>query len=97
MTGMRRDEIEDVVGRALESAGTAGGPPGTGQYFFAIATAPFSGGVFGHRMTNLAGAIAGQQGARLPGARRFERRRENERSGVEVEQALITRIEALAA
>ncbi len=78
-------------------SGTVGGPPRTGQFFFAIAPAPFSGGVFGHRMTDLTGAIAGQEGARLPGARRLERRRENERSGVEVEEALIARIEALAA
>ena len=48
-------------------------------------------------MTDLTDAIAGQEGARLPGARRLEQRRENERSGVEVEETLIARIEALAA
>lgn len=77
-------------------AGTAGGPPRTGQFFFAIAADLFSDGVFGQRMTDLTDAIDGQAGARLPGAHRLERRRKNEGSGVEVEKALIEQIEALA-
>ena len=77
-------------------SGTKGGPPRTGHFFFAVSPNQYSDGVFGKRIKDLTGAIACQEGARLPGALRFERRRENERSGVQVEEALIEQIEAIA-
>jgi (2R)-3-sulfolactate dehydrogenase (NADP+) len=77
-------------------AGTVGGPPKTGQFFFSIDPEPFSDGVFGRRIEVLTDAITRQEGARLPGARRLKRRRHHEQHGVEVDDALIKRINALA-
>jgi (2R)-3-sulfolactate dehydrogenase (NADP+) len=77
-------------------AGTAGGPPATGQFFIAIDPASFSGAGFASRMTELASAITDQPGARLPGQRRLENRRRNlAAGGVEVDDALIGRIQAI--
>ena len=77
-------------------SGTVGGPPKTGQFFFAVAANLFSHGIFGPRIKELGDAIAAQVGARLPGARRLERRRENDRIGIEIEESLIERIEVFA-
>ncbi|MBT3557434.1 MAG: Ldh family oxidoreductase [Rhodospirillales bacterium] len=74
-------------------AGTAGGPPKTGQFFFAVNADQFSGGAFGERMADLGGAISGQGDARLPGTRRLDQRANNEQNGVEVDDALIARIQ----
>lgn len=77
-------------------AGTAGGPPATGQFFIALDPASFSGAGFASRMTDLAAAITDQPGARLPGQRRLENRRRNlAAGGVEVDDALIGRIQAI--
>jgi (2R)-3-sulfolactate dehydrogenase (NADP+) len=75
-------------------SGTAGGPPRTGQFFIAVAPDSFSGGVFDARMSGLTQAITDQPGTRLPGSRRRSNRPRHERDGVEVEEALIERIEA---
>jgi (2R)-3-sulfolactate dehydrogenase (NADP+) len=75
-------------------SGTAGGPPKTGQCFIAFDPAAFS-DVFSQQVAGLAGAIAGQEGARLPGARRQAARARTERDGVSVDAALASRIEAL--
>jgi len=72
-------------------AGTAGGPPGTGQCFMAFDPSAFSND-FGTRIADLATAITDQSGARLPGARRFDNRQKIEREGVFVDQELISRI-----
>lgn len=76
-------------------AGTAGGPPRTGQFFIALDPASFSGDGFGARMNDLAAAITDQPGARLPGQRRLENRRRHEAGGVTVDDTLIARIEAI--
>lgn len=74
-------------------SGTAGGPPKTGQFFFAIDPAPFSGGAFAERIADLVAAIDAQDGARLPGSRRFSNRDRIEREGTDVADELIKRID----
>ncbi|MDF1734687.1 MAG: Ldh family oxidoreductase [Minwuia sp.] len=77
-------------------AGTAGGPPATGQFFIALDPASFSGAGFASRMTDLAAAITDQPGARLPGQRRSENRQRNMAAGgVAVDDTLIARIQAI--
>lgn len=75
-------------------SGAAGGPPKTGQCFIAFDPSAFS-EVFSRQVASLAGAIAAQEGARLPGTRRRAARQRTEREGVSVDAALIERIEAL--
>jgi len=74
-------------------AGTNGGPPGTGQFFIAIDPAGHAGDGFGAAMLRLASAITDQDGARLPGARRAANRKTIETDGVNVDDALMTRIQ----
>lgn len=76
-------------------AGTAGGPPRTGQFFIAIDAEATSGGVFAERVEALAAAISDQPGARLQGARRAAARRAAESDGVAVPNELLARIEAI--
>jgi (2R)-3-sulfolactate dehydrogenase (NADP+) len=69
-----------------------GGPPRTGQLILALDPGAFgSGADFGARMTQLAAAIEGQDGARLPGSRRLALREKAREKGLEVPDALITR------
>ncbi len=72
-------------------AGTAGGPPGTGQCFTAFDPAAFSND-FDTRIADLAAVISSQDGARLPGGRRFNNRQAIEREGILVDQELISKI-----
>lgn len=72
-------------------SGTAGGPPGTGQFFIAVDPAAF-GPHFGETMKRLAASIEGQDGARLPGQRRADNRSRIETEGVTVDDALLHRI-----
>jgi (2R)-3-sulfolactate dehydrogenase (NADP+) len=65
-------------------SGPAGGPPGTGQCFVAIDPAAFAPG-FIDRIADLAAAIEGQSGARLPGTRRRAARARTEAEGVLVD------------
>lgn len=74
-------------------AGTKGGPPGTGQFFIAIDPAAHGGEAFGGAMMRLAQSITDQEGARLPGQRRAENRLKIEAEGVQVDNALMTRIQ----
>jgi (2R)-3-sulfolactate dehydrogenase (NADP+) len=76
-------------------AGTAGGPPRTGQFFLAADPGAFSGDGFGERLTALAGAIEAQEGSRMPGARRVANRARHLTDGVEVDDKLIERIKGL--
>lgn len=76
-------------------AGTAGGPPRTGQFFFAADPGKFSGAGFAERLGDLAAAIEVQEGARLPGARRAANRARHVVDGVEVDDKLIERIRGL--
>ncbi|MDQ0315591.1 Ldh family oxidoreductase [Amorphus orientalis] len=75
-------------------SGTAGGPPKTGQFFFAVDPEPFSGGAFADRIADLVAAIDAQDGARVPGSRRFANRAPADRDGVDVADALLERIRA---
>ncbi len=73
-------------------SGTKGGPPNTGQCFLAFDPDAYSGSLFGERIVELAAAISGQQGARLPGSRRKENRERTEKEGVMVDEKLFARI-----
>ena len=84
-----------TLGRdASAFAGTAGGPPRTGQFFLAISPDHFSGGAFGARVSDLAQAINDQSGARLPGSQRRLNRSLCDRNGITVEESLLSRIES---
>ncbi|WP_298438172.1 Ldh family oxidoreductase [uncultured Jannaschia sp.] len=74
-------------------SGTAGGPPATGQMFIAIDPGATSGGAFAERIGDLAAAIRGQDGARLPGDGRGAARA-RAGGGVAVAEATIERIAA---
>jgi (2R)-3-sulfolactate dehydrogenase (NADP+) len=76
-------------------AGTAGGPPKTGQFFFAISPELFSHGLFEERIESLTESIESQNGARLPGSGRFVNREANERSGVKVSTELLEKIRSI--
>ena len=87
-----------TLGRdASAFAGTAGGPPRTGQFFIALDPGPFSGALFADRLSDLVQEIARQDGARLPGARRREARRNVQRNGVTFAKALHEKLLAYAA
>ena len=81
---------------ASSFAGTAGGPPKTGQFFFAVSSEVFSGSVYFERLEALVDAISEQPGARIPGSRRLIQRKHHENNGVEVNQDLIAKIDFLA-
>ncbi len=76
-------------------SGTKGGPPKTGQFFLAIDPAASSGGEYAARITALAEAIRGQEGARLPGDGRATARTRAAREGVAVNAATLERVRAL--
>ena len=75
-------------------SGPNGGPPGTGQFFIGIDPAAFSGAQFATAIDALVQAITAQEGARLPGARRAANRQRIEKTGVQVDAALMERINA---
>ena len=72
-------------------AGTAGGPPGTGQFFIAVDPTK-TGTDFTGTMRRLAASIESQDGARLPGSRRAANRARIETDGVTVDDSLLQRI-----
>jgi len=81
-----------VASRAASPfSGPAGGPPATGQCFIAIAPDAFA-PEFGDRIVELAEAIDGQEGARLPGTRRLAARSRTEVDGVAVDADLASRL-----
>ena len=67
-----------------------GPPPGTGQLLLALDPAGFGHEGFGERMTRMAEAIEGQDGARLPGARRLAMRARAEAAGLAIPPDLAT-------
>lgn len=74
-----------------------GAPPGVGQLFIALSPDAFAGRVrVIERIEALAGAIEGDGGARLPGARRLALREEAAQSGIVADAALVGEIERLA-
>ncbi|MGE3144812.1 MAG: Ldh family oxidoreductase [Pseudorhodoplanes sp.] len=74
-------------------SGPAGGPPRTGQFFIAIEANASSGGAFGERIARLAEAIAAQEGAHVPGARR-QGARTKAASGIAVATDLVEQAKA---
>lgn len=66
---------------------TEGGPPGVGQLIIAID--PERGGGSLWNLAAIADAYAAEEGARLPGARRFEARAKAERDGLTVSDTLL--------
>jgi len=68
-------------------SGTAGGPPGTGQFFLALNPDTFSAGAFADRLDIVVDALAAEPGARLPGARRAGARASARRDGVAIAEA----------
>lgn len=80
---------------AAPFSGPSGGPPRTGQCFIAIDAAITSGGRFAVQLARLAETIVAQDGARLPGARRVAARAQALQTGVEVNSALVLRLQSL--
>lgn len=74
--------------------GTEGGPPNIGQLFIAIDPAKVGGEDLPQRMETMIRALMEQDGVRLPGDRRHKSRAEAEANGIEVDQALIDRLNA---
>jgi (2R)-3-sulfolactate dehydrogenase (NADP+) len=68
-------------------SGTAGGPPGTGQFFIAIAPDVSSGGAFADRLEIVVAAFGAETNGRLPGGRRRAARLTSERDGVDIGEA----------
>jgi len=75
-------------------SGTAGGPPGTGQFFLAISPDATSAGAFAGNLETVAGAFVGE--ARLPGTKRFGARERNASEGIEVAAETLATLEKLA-
>jgi (2R)-3-sulfolactate dehydrogenase (NADP+) len=73
--------------QASPFAGTAGGPPSTGQCFIAFDPAGFSGDAFFAQVETLLATIRDQDGARVPGDRRKNNRSGTESVGVKVNEA----------
>lgn len=82
---------------AAPFSGTAGGPPGTGQFFIAIDPSATSSGLFAERVGGIVAAIDGMEGARLPGGRRFAARERIAREGIPVSGELVDRIRSAIA
>lgn len=76
-------------------SGTAGGPPGTGQFFIAIDAAASSGGSFADAISRLVGSIERQPNGRVPGAKRAATRRRSAKEGILVRGDLLAEIETL--
>lgn len=86
-----------LFGYEASSFFEAEGPaPRTGQFLIALDPNRFSGGAFAERLETLVGAILGQEGTRIPGARRFALRAAAERDGVTLPSALHDEISAMA-
>ncbi|MBZ9886009.1 Ldh family oxidoreductase [Mesorhizobium sp. CA10] len=75
-------------------SGTAGGPPGTGQFFLAISPDATSAGAFAGNLEAVTGAFVGE--ARLPGTRRFDARERNATEGIAVAAEALATLEKLA-
>lgn len=72
----------------------AGDPPGTGQLLIAVDPAAFGGDALS-RFAEMAGLVAGQAGARVPGQRRHESRARLSHEGFAADDALLAEIRSL--
>jgi (2R)-3-sulfolactate dehydrogenase (NADP+) len=77
-------------------SGTAGGPPGTGQFFIAVAPDASSGGAFADRLEIVVAAFGAETNGRLPGGKRRAARMNNEREGVDIGDAAHAALTKLA-
>lgn len=77
--------------KASPFSGPVGGPPATGQCFIAIDPSAHATG-FTTCIAGLAAAIEGQEGARLPGARRMAARERTDSEGVTLDTDLAHRL-----
>jgi (2R)-3-sulfolactate dehydrogenase (NADP+) len=68
-------------------SGNAGGPPGSGQFFLALAPAATSGGHFAEHLSTIVAALGAETDGRLPGSRRRAARARHDREGVDVGEA----------
>lgn len=77
-------------------ADNKGGSPRTGQFFIAIDGAALAGDGSNARLERLFGAIADQDGARLPGQRRLAMRERTQRDGIIIARKLHDKIQSYA-
>jgi (2R)-3-sulfolactate dehydrogenase (NADP+) len=73
---------------ASSFADNKGGPPGTGQFFIAIAPEAFADGSFSQRLEELVEAMCSEPRVRLPGARRAAAQTRAAIEGIAVSRAL---------
>ena len=78
-------------------SGTVGGPPKTGQCFIAIDPGAFGDNDYAGGLSRLISAIQQEPEIRLPGARRLNNRSRHEKDGLQVDENLLARVEAIAA
>lgn len=98
--------IAEVMAAALTGAalgkdaspfsGTAGGPPGTGQFFIAIAPDLSADGQYFSKIAALSAAFIEDDHARLPGLNRRDLRRKAIQNGVEIDLLIYERVKNLA-
>ena len=81
------------AGESSSFLDTAGAPPGTGQLILAFDARAFSSDAL-ERFAVLAASIEGQEGARLPGTRRFALRASAAADGITISDALAAEIAA---
>ena len=75
----------------------AGAPPNTGQVLVAIDPDAFGPGIAVERFAEMAAAVEGEPGARLPGRRRQTIRGDLAAGGIHADAALVAQIRALSA
>ena len=73
-----------------------GKPIGCGQFFIAIDPDAFSGGAFARQVTALVKSITGQEGARMPNARRAANQKRLAKEGLPIDRALYERLKSFA-
>lgn len=72
-----------------------GAPPGVGQFIIAIDPGAVKGARFGSRLKELVAQIDSQDGARLPGSRRLEARKDAQENGVSVPEHLLEELQQI--
>jgi (2R)-3-sulfolactate dehydrogenase (NADP+) len=77
-------------------SGSVGGPPKTGQFFFAVDPLATGGSDIAQRLSILADAIDAQPGTQKPGDRERRAREKSIGGGIEVDEQLIENIKSLA-
>jgi (2R)-3-sulfolactate dehydrogenase (NADP+) len=73
-----------------------GKPIGCGQFFIAIDPAGFSGGQFTKQVTALIKSVTGQEGARMPNARRTANQKRLAKEGLPLDRPLYERLKSFA-